>query len=169
MFLSCDYDFTKIDDISLIVIRFFFFQTNFLPKLNPVFMDVLDIFCHSLYTFLPFAYWYYTNFEVHPISLHLFIITSKSLVRFSVLCVILSAQNILVKSYLLREKCPSSELFWSAFFRIRTEYSYSYPYSVRMRENAGKIWTRINPNTNNFYAIFHETFLPVNGQNKSLR
>ena len=38
----------------------------------------------------------------------------------------------------LREKCPYSELFWSAFSRIRTEYgeirSIS-PYSVRMREN----------------------------------
>ena len=38
----------------------------------------------------------------------------------------------------LREKCSYSELFWSVFFRIRTEYgeirSFS-PYSVRMREN----------------------------------
>ena len=30
----------------------------------------------------------------------------------------------------LREKCPYSELFWSTFSRIRTEYS------VWMRENA---------------------------------
>ena len=39
----------------------------------------------------------------------------------------------------LRKKCPYSELFWSAFSHIRTEYgeirSIS-PYSVRMRENA---------------------------------
>ena len=39
----------------------------------------------------------------------------------------------------LRKKCPNSELFWSAFSRIRTEYgevrSIS-PYSVRMQENA---------------------------------
>ena len=39
----------------------------------------------------------------------------------------------------LHEKCPYSELFWSAFSRIRTEYgeirSISL-YSVRMRENA---------------------------------
>ena len=38
----------------------------------------------------------------------------------------------------LRKKCPYLELFWSVFFRIRTEYgeirSIS-PYSVRMREN----------------------------------
>ena len=38
----------------------------------------------------------------------------------------------------LREKCPYSELFWSVFFYIRTEYgeirSIS-PYSVQMWEN----------------------------------
>ena len=43
-----------------------------------------------------------------------------------------------VDGFTLRKKCPSSELFWSAFFRIQTEYgeirSIS-PYSVRMREN----------------------------------
>ena len=33
-----------------------------------------------------------------------------------------------------REKCPYSELFWSVFSRIRTEYRIS-PYSARMREN----------------------------------
>ena len=32
--------------------------------------------------------------------------------------------------FALREECPYSELFWSTFSRIRTEYS------VRMRENA---------------------------------
>ena len=39
----------------------------------------------------------------------------------------------------LREKCSYSELFWSAFPRIRTEYREILrvsPYSVRMRENA---------------------------------
>ena len=39
----------------------------------------------------------------------------------------------------LRKKCPYSELFWSAFSRIRTEYGEILPispYSVRMRENA---------------------------------
>ena len=39
----------------------------------------------------------------------------------------------------LRKKCPYSELFWSAFSRIRTEYGEIlrfFPYSVRMRENA---------------------------------
>ena len=37
----------------------------------------------------------------------------------------------------LRKKCPYSELFWSLFFRIRTEYREILrisPYSVRMRE-----------------------------------
>ena len=44
----------------------------------------------------------------------------------------------LYKELTLRKKCPYSELFWSAFSCIRTEYgeirSIS-PYSVRMREN----------------------------------
>ena len=30
------------------------------------------------------------------------------------------------------------------------------PYLVRMRENAGKMWTRITPNTDTFYAV-HST------------
>ena len=38
----------------------------------------------------------------------------------------------------LREKCPYSELFWSAFSRIRTEYRKILRislYSVQLREN----------------------------------
>ena len=38
----------------------------------------------------------------------------------------------------LRKKCPYSELFWSAFSRIRSEYGEILgisPYSVRVREN----------------------------------
>ena len=38
----------------------------------------------------------------------------------------------------LREKCPYSEFFWSAFSRVRTEYEgirSICPYSVRMLEN----------------------------------
>ena len=37
------------------------------------------------------------------------------------------------QSHTLREKCPYSELFWSVFSRIRTEYGEIY--SVRMQEN----------------------------------
>ena len=39
----------------------------------------------------------------------------------------------------LRKTCPDSELFWSIFSRIRSEYGVIRiipPYSVRMRENA---------------------------------
>ena len=56
----------------------------------------------------------------------------------------------------LREKCPYSKLFWSAFSHIRTEYGEILrisPYSVRMQENAGKMRTRITPNTDTFYAV----------------
>ena len=43
-----------------------------------------------------------------------------------------------MENELLREKCSYSELFWSAFSRIRTEYGEIFrisPYSVWMREN----------------------------------
>ena len=52
----------------------------------------------------------------------------------------------------MREKCLYSELFWSAFSRIRTEYGEILRitrYSVRMWE----MRTRITPNTNTFHAV----------------
>ena len=58
--------------------------------------------------------------------------------------------------HLKLKKCPDSKLFWSAFSRIWTEYGKILrisPYSVRMQENAGKIWTRITPNTDTFCAV----------------
>ena len=42
------------------------------------------------------------------------------------------------------------------FSRIRTEYGEKFrisPYSVRMRENAGKIRTRITQNMDSFYTV----------------
>ena len=50
--------------------------------------------------------------------------------------VILYTLNIL--GFLLREKCPYSELFWSVFSRIRTEYVAILrisTYSVQIQEN----------------------------------
>ena len=52
--------------------------------------------------------------------------------------------------YTLRKKYPYSELFGSAFSRIRTEYGVILrvsPYSVRMPR------TRITPNTDTFHAV----------------
>ena len=48
---------TKTDDIWLVIIRFFFSQTNL------VFIDILDSFSNSLFTFLPFDFWYSTYFR----------------------------------------------------------------------------------------------------------
>ena len=48
---------TKTDDIWLVIIRFFFSQTNL------VFVDILDSFSHSLLTFLFFEFWYSTYFR----------------------------------------------------------------------------------------------------------
>ena len=41
---------------------------------------------------------------------------------------------MILLSLTLRKKYPYSELFWSVFCRIWTEYG-EIPYSVRMREN----------------------------------
>ena len=49
--------------------------------------------------------------------------------------------EVVLYCMLLRKNCPYSETFWSAFSRIQTEYGETLrisPYSVRMRENAGK-------------------------------
>ena len=63
---------TKID-ISLVVIHFFFSQTNVVFKYNPLFIDILDGFCHSLFTFSPFDFYLYsTDVEVYSMPLRLF-------------------------------------------------------------------------------------------------
>ena len=49
----------------------------------------------------------------------------------------------------LRKKCPYSELFWSAFSRLRTEYGVS----LRIQSECGKMRTRITPNTDTFHAV----------------
>ena len=54
------------------------------------------------------------------------------------------------RHFSLRKKCPYSELFWSAFSRIRTEYEVS----LRIQSECGKMQTRIIPNTDTFHAVF---------------
>ena len=49
-----------------------------------------------------------------------------------------------------------------AFSRIRNEHGEIRtisPYSVRMRENTEKMWTRITPNADSFYAVLVYHFL----------
>ena len=53
----------------------------------------------------------------------------------------------------LRKKCPYSELFRSAVSPHSDRMLRISQYSVRMRENAGKIRTGITPNTDTFYAV----------------
>ena len=64
-------------------------------------------------------------------------------------CHIISNIKLTMTSHSLREKCPYSELFWSAFSRIRTEYGEI----LRIQSECGKMWTRITPNTDTFYAV----------------
>ena len=50
-------DCTKLDDISVaIIMRLFLSKTNLVFESNPVFMDILDGFSHSLLTYLPFDF-----------------------------------------------------------------------------------------------------------------
>ena len=87
-----------------------------------------------------------------PLYLHLMTI-SIGLQIFSRCC----SYYLLLLTYLylsLREKCPYSELFWSVFSRIRTEYE-GLVFS-RIQSKCGKIWTRKTPNTDTFHAVFHE-------------
>ena len=53
------------------------------------------------------------------------------------------------KTFALRERCPYSELFWSAaIFSIRTEYGEIFRISpLRIQSECGKLRTRITPNT----------------------
>ena len=61
-------------------------------------------------------------------------------------------------SWTLSKKCPYSELFWSAFSSIPTEYGEMrsisrYRVSHRIQSKCGKMRTRITPNTDTFYAV----------------
>ena len=51
----------------------------------------------------------------------------------------------------LSKKCPYSELFWSAFSHIRTEYG-EIRVSLRIQSECWKMRARITPNKNTFYA-----------------
>ena len=57
----------------------------------------------------------------------------------------------------LRENCLYSELFWSVFSRIRTEYGEILrisPYSVRMRENTDQ-------NNSEYCHFLRSAYFPV--------
>ena len=68
----------------------------------------------------------------------------------------------------LLKKCPYSELFWSVFSRIRTEYSQiqsMFPYKSKCE----KIRTRITPNMDTFHAVNMENCFKkddISGNNK---
>ena len=74
---------TKID-ISL-VIHFFFSQTNVVFKYNPLFIDILDSFCHSLFTFYLLIFNFIIRICQFIQCLYAFFIkTSKVFIRFNV-------------------------------------------------------------------------------------
>ena len=100
---------TKIDDILLILKRFIFYQTNLVYKSNPVFNDILDSF--FTLKFLPFDYQYSTDFDVHPVPLHLSIKNQEnsdeilcSFLRFSVLECSYYVLFTMIRPYMLTAK-----------------------------------------------------------------
>ena len=64
------------------------------------------------------------------------------------LCVIFKRKMEL----LTHEKCPYSELFWSAFSRIRSEYG-----EILRSSAFSHIRTRITPNTDTFHAVTYSS------------
>ena len=71
-----------------------------------------------------------------------------------------TVQSLHAMSHSLREKCLYSELLWSVFFRIRTEYGEALRislYSVRMRENMDQ--------NNSEYRHFLRSDYQINAKN----
>ena len=64
-------------------------------------------------------------------------------------CRINTAQKVPVCGFILVRIFPAFSRIWTEYGEIRS----ISPYSVRMRENAGKMRTRITPNTDTFYAV----------------
>ena len=48
----------------------------------------------------------------------------------------------------LHQKCSYLELFWSVFFRIRSEYG-----ETHIQSECGKMRTRITPNTDTYAVL----------------
>ena len=100
----------KRDDIPLVVIRFFFSNTNLVFKSNLLFIGPLDNFCHSLFSFSPFDFYFLRILKFIQCLYAFFIKTSNVLRRFNVLFVWFSSSKCYVlffmkNSYLLRRNC----------------------------------------------------------------
>ena len=73
-------------------------------------------------------------------------------------------KSCLTEKLSLCEKCPYSELFWSAFSRIWTEYGEILrisPYSVRMLKN-------VDQNNYEYGHFLHSVFIIKSFENKQL-
>ena len=105
---------TKTDISLVVVIHVFFSQTNVVFKSTPLFIGILDSFCHSLFTFLPFDFYLYsTDFEVYSMPLRLFLKNQQTFdkVQFS-FCKVFILKMLLrhvlfsmKKCYLLTRNC----------------------------------------------------------------
>ena len=103
---------TIIDDISFVVIRSCFSETNLVCDSNPVFIDILDSLFHSLFTFLSFDFYLYFYLYKFIQCLYAFFVkASKVLMRFNILLARLSSSKCpcvlfsIKSSYLLTWNC----------------------------------------------------------------
>ena len=90
------------------------------------------------------------------------IATDRDQLRNDVLTMVTTPARSGLKNEIIapREKCPYLQLFWFAFFRIRTEYGEILrisPYSVQMRENTVQ--------NNSEYWVFSGPYFSVFGLN----
>ena len=70
-----------------------------------------------------------------------------------------------------RKKCPYSELFWSVFSRIQTEYGEIrsiFPYSVRMRKNTDQNNSKYGHYLRSVMVLLKYVLLVCNSENASL-
>ena len=68
-------------------------------KSNPVVIDILDSFCHSLFTFSPFDYWYSMYYEVIPVPLHFCCKNQENIMGFMFFLQVLQPQNVIFRPY----------------------------------------------------------------------
>ena len=91
-----------------------------------------------------FYFFVFVKIDLTQLTWWLKVMSNSTLVCRYLLIFIQPSENIT-----LREKCPYSELFWSAFSRIRTEYGKI----LRMSRYSVQMWKNSDQN-NSKYGLF---------------
>ena len=101
----------------------------------------VKLFLQSLHWWvLPTSFYGYTNMAFYVLSIFFLFITSQDIRKDADVIFIITAWSVRIRSY--------SGPDFSAF-KLDTK---KYSVSLRIQSECGKIWTRITPNTETFYA-----------------